>query len=127
MLSTLRRLTLTIVVFGSPADNPQLHWLVRNLQDTERRITSALETLVIRLTVLMRQPAAESISNTTIWTDLDAALTAPRYSNLCKFSCYVSVRGPNLIQDTSLQAELTVQLAQKMPLLHDRHVLSLFV
>lgn len=129
MASKLRRLSLIIVVMGSPADNPQLQWLVRNLTSTERGISTDLESLDLRLTLMMRDPfgaAVESISDHMIWADLDAALTAPRYSNLRKMRFYVNVLGWKP-QDTSRRSQLSVRLGQKMPLLNDKRVLSLFV
>jgi hypothetical protein len=124
--SKLRSLSLTFIIVGSVGQNDKLPWLVRNLTGPRPSISIHLEELVITILLLKKHPvefSVENICNHRVWVDLDSALGAQRYSKLrsVKFLIMVEVYGTG---GSNLLLRLPEGLAQRMPLLNDKHVLA---
>jgi hypothetical protein len=123
MVSKLRSLSLSFALEGSPGYNDQLKWLLRNLTGPQPSISVRLEELFVRLLLLKEGSidfSVENICNHKIWVDLDSALGAQRYSKLRSVKFLITVLvGYEAVSNLRLPEEL----AQRMPLLNDKHVL----
>lgn len=127
MASKLRRLSLSFLFTNSSAlgETPQLQWLLRNLTSTQLAISGDLEELEVRFSFLATHGiTVESVSDHNIWGDLDSALAAPRYSKLRRASFFVRVGWKS---KSTKRDQLSAELARKMLLLNNKHILVLII
>lgn len=127
MASNLRHLSLSFTFTNSLGGSVELQWLAYNLARTQFAISTELEILDVKITQILTDrtiTSLESVSDHMVWTDLDAALAAPRYSKLRQASFFIET---GRSEDSSKREWLRAELARRMPLLSDKKALVLVV
>lgn len=125
--SNLRHLSVSFTFANSLGGSVELQWLAHNFARTQSAISTELEILDVKITQILTDRTTtsfESVSDHMVWTDLDTALAAPRYSKLRQATFSIEV---GKSEDSSKRDWLRVELARRMPLLNEKNVLVLVV